>query len=130
MIRWPKPEPKKNKYNAKRTTVDGASFPSGLEASVYCLLKLREKSGEIKDIKRYASVYLMGRISWKVDFSCWDIANKRHLWVEAKGMECREYLLKKEIWRCGFGPGPLEIWKGTARKPVYIETIYPDKGNI
>ena len=40
-------ESKKNKYNAKKTIVDGIRFDSQAEADYYCTLKLRLRAGEI-----------------------------------------------------------------------------------
>lgn len=41
---------KRNKFNAKRTQVDGQWFDSKREAAVYAELKLREKAGEIRQL--------------------------------------------------------------------------------
>lgn len=38
---------KPNKYNAKRTIVDGITFDSKKEADYYCKLKLLQKAGEV-----------------------------------------------------------------------------------
>lgn len=40
----------KNKYNAKRTNVDGIVFHSGKEAARYAQLKILEKAGEIRNL--------------------------------------------------------------------------------
>lgn len=40
----------KNKYNAKKTTVDGITFDSRKEAKRYTELKFLEKSGEITNL--------------------------------------------------------------------------------
>jgi hypothetical protein len=45
-----RPAPKRNKFNAKKTVVDGITFDSKREAQVYGELKLREKAGEIYDL--------------------------------------------------------------------------------
>lgn len=44
-------KPKRNKYGAKKTVVDGITFDSKREAQVYGELKLREKAGEIYDLE-------------------------------------------------------------------------------
>lgn len=45
------PPAKKNKYNARKTVVDGITFDSQKEAEYYCQLKLRKKAGEITDFE-------------------------------------------------------------------------------
>jgi hypothetical protein len=42
---------KPNKYKAVRTTVDGFTFDSKLEATRYSQLKVLERAGEISDLK-------------------------------------------------------------------------------
>lgn len=43
--------PKRNKYGAVKTVVDGITFDSKLEARQYAELKLREKAGEITALR-------------------------------------------------------------------------------
>ena len=45
--KYPGPAPKKNKYNASKTIVDGITFDSMKEAEYYCELKLRVMAGEV-----------------------------------------------------------------------------------
>ena len=42
----------RNKYGNKKTVVDGITFDSRKEAKRYQELKLLEKAGEIKDLRR------------------------------------------------------------------------------
>jgi len=42
--KYPEP-PKKHKYNARKTVVDGITFDSKREAEYYCELKLRVRAG-------------------------------------------------------------------------------------
>lgn len=111
----------RNKFGAKR--VDG--FPSKLEAAVYQLLKLRERAGEISDIKRQQTVVLQEgsrdvRITWRVDFSF--IERNELVYAEAKGIENADYKLKLKLWRAN-PPAPLEIWKGHHMRPKLVERI-------
>jgi hypothetical protein len=46
------PEPKPNKYNAKRCEVDGQVFDSLKEANKWRELRLLEAAGEIRDLER------------------------------------------------------------------------------
>lgn len=113
-----------NKFNACRTA---RGFPSKLEAAVFYLLDVRQRAGEISDIKRQQVVVLQDgdrstRITWRVDFSYVDAKTGETVFVEAKGMETGEYKLKLKMWRAN-PPAKLEIWKGNYNKPILVETI-------
>lgn len=122
------PKRRRNKYNNQRT----GEFDSGLEASVHALLLLRERNGEISDIKRQQSIVLQDgprseRITWRVDFT---FVKKGILWLcEAKGFEDATYKLKLKLYRGAVRRGeitsPLEIWKGSAARPCLVEEIIP-----
>lgn len=113
----------RNKYNAKPT--DG--YPSKLEAAVGALLELRQKAGEISDIKRQQTVVLQDgprsvKISWRVDFSYVDNQTREVWYCEAKGLRSREYLLKLKMWRAN-PPANLEIYEGSYKRPTLVERI-------
>lgn len=114
---------KRNKYKAARTN----GLSSKLESAVYDLLKLREKAGEIKDIKLQQTVVLQEggkdvRIAWKVDFSFINKATEGLEYAEAKGIETGDYRIKLKLWKKN-PPAPLEIWKGDYRRPKLVEKI-------
>jgi hypothetical protein len=113
-----------NKFNAKRTA---SGFPSKLEEAVYHLLLLRERNGELTDIRRQHAVVLQEgpkdqRISWKVDFSALDVKSQKRIFVEAKGIATNDFVLKLKLWR-KLKPFALEIWKGDYRRPYLAERI-------
>ena len=112
-----------NKFGAQRT--DG--FASKGEASLHQILSLREKAGEIKLIKCQQRVHLVCGIYWKVDFQFYTTKKNRQVWAEFKGFEDARYLLIKKLWACGFGPGELEVWKGSWQRPYLAEKIVPAK---
>lgn len=116
----------KNKFGAKRTA-DG--FPSMLERAVYHVLLLREKAGEIRDIRRQHCVDLGLGVRWKVDFSFEVVATGLRRFAEAKGLEDAGYKIKKRMWKNGAGIGELEIWKGSWRRPALAETVIPNNIN-
>lgn len=130
--RWPI-KPKRSKYGAVRTNGMG----SMLEAAVYQILELRQKAGHIADLKQQVSVELgeeffvsanTGKIKkrivrWKVDFSYFDKALRQTVWAEAKGVETAHYRKQKRLWKAGAGPGRLEIYKGSWRRPRLVEVI-------
>lgn len=129
-----------NKYGARKTLCSaGHPHPSGLEASVCEVLLLRVKAGDIRNLKYQATVSLAFGIKWKVDWSFEQLVRdpeavlfKTHWeirFAEAKGAETRDYRLKLRMWKEGCGPAPLEIWKGSARRPMLVETIYPKEKN-
>lgn len=114
-----------NKYKAIKT---GDGFPSKLESAVHGILQLREKVGEIKEIKRQQLVVLQDgdknkRITWRVDFSFIDIKTNQLIFAEAKGVSCREYLIKLRLWREKM-PYSLEIWRGSYKRPYLHEKLF------
>ena len=113
---------RRNKFGAQRTN----GYSSKLEAAVRQILDLREKAGEISDIKRGA-VELTCGIRWNVDFNYLDVKTGKRVWVEAKGVETERYRICLKLWRGGFGPGVLEIWKGDWRRPVLVDIVKPNK---
>lgn len=116
---------KRHKFNAKKTKIGGEAFPSQLEASVWSLLKMAQKTGEIRGLKRYSTVHLTdAKISWKVDFEFYSAITGEKIWAEAKGAEQPDFRIKLKLWRV-YGPGELQIWKGTAAKPILVETVIP-----
>lgn len=115
------------KYGAKKSEYAGQSFASGLERAVYQQLELREKAGEISDLRCQVQVHLSeAAILLKPDFAFIDVATGEQHYAEAKGFETPQWRIKLKLWRV-YGPGPLEIWKGTARQPVLDEVVKPSK---
>lgn len=60
---------KKNKYNAKKTILDGWSFDSKAEAKRYQELKMMQKNEEIKYFLCQVPFRLPGNIIYRVDFA-------------------------------------------------------------
>jgi Protein of unknown function (DUF1064) len=58
----------KNKYNAKKTIVDGIKFDSKKESDYYVQLKLEESAGLIDYFLRQVPFDLPGNIKYRVDF--------------------------------------------------------------
>lgn len=112
-----------NKFGAVRAN----GFPSKLEAAVHDILLLRQKLGEIDEIKRQQTVVIQEgsretRIAWRVDFSFLDLKTGQTNYVEAKGMPTAEYKLKLKLWRAN-PPADLEIWGGDYKRPKLVEKI-------
>jgi hypothetical protein len=111
---------KKNKFNAIRT----GGNASKLENAVYQILLLREKAGEISDIRQQRGVHLGCGINWNVDFSFCDNKLNRITWAEAKGIKGERYKICLKLWR-DHGPGILEIWEGDYHNPFRSEIVIP-----
>lgn len=115
---------KRNKYGAKRQN----GFSSKLEAAVFQILRQKEAAGEIKNIRCQHPIHLTeAKIAYKSDFS-YETSDGKTIWVEAKGFETDTWRLKKRLWKF-YGPGPLEIYKGTHKK-VYLDEVIIPNGKI
>jgi hypothetical protein len=129
-----------HKYGAVKTVCSaGHPHPSGLECAVCEILIQRERVGDIRNLKWQHTVNLGFGVRWKVDWSFEQRGGQvlidpmgvssADVWTptfaEAKGAETNYYKLKLRMWKEGCGPAPLEIWKGSAQRPMLVETIYP-----
>jgi len=104
-----------NKYRNNKVELDGRSFASKLEASVYCLIKPAV-------VQCQDHVYLTdARILYIPDFKCTTFDGTFY-WVEAKGLETTDYRIKRRLWQ-HYGPGDLHIYKGSAARPFLHEII-------
>lgn len=98
----------------------GHSHRSKLESAVCQMLQYREKAGEIRIIQVEDHICICGpeghecprRIQYVADFKCLDLTTNQHFWVEAKGFPNDRWPRTKILWR-HYGPGKLEIWRGT-----------------
>lgn len=67
---------RKNKYNAKKTEVDGIMFDSQKEARRYCDLKLLERAGQIKGLNCQPVLPVIINdirvFKYKADFEYWE----------------------------------------------------------
>lgn len=98
-------EPKPHKYGARRTELDGISFPSMKEASRYAELVLMEQAGEITDLEvdartpiRYElSVYGRKVATYRPDFRY--RAFGRIILEDVKGMKTPVFKLKERLFR-------------------------------
>lgn len=116
---------RKNKYSAERVSHAGYSFASKLEVSIFNILNLRLKAGEINSIKTQVHIHLTdARILYIADFAALDIASGKEFYIEAKGMETDSWRIKLRLWRF-YGPGRLEIWRGDWKNPKLSEVVIP-----
>lgn len=123
---WPRGSRKK--FGNQRVQNDSYSFASKLESAVYTMLKARENAGEIEILQVQDHVYLTkARIHYIPDFKCLDKETNEVFWVEAKGYEGEKWPMKKKLWKF-YGPGKLEVWKGTHLRP-FLDEVVEVKGN-
>lgn len=114
-----------HKTNAKRTVVDGKSFPSQLEANLYCHLKFLEKDHLVDEISLQERVELtLAKIAVKIDFYYFCRIKCMFRYAEAKGIETEKWQLIVRLWR-HYGPAPLDIYKANRRGIYLAETINP-----
>lgn len=114
-----------SKFQNKKVELDGYSFQSKLEAAVYEYLKARKDAGEIEILQVQDHIYLTdARVPYIADFKCLDVHKNEEFWVEAKGYESPVWPTKKKLYRF-YGPGRLEIYKGTYKNPILDEIIIP-----
>lgn len=117
------------KYKNKKIRTPGHWFDSKLEQAVFELLKLREKAGEIKNLKHHGSrVFLsIAAIEMRPDFE-WQEQNEAGAWIpafgEAKGLETSDYRIKRKLWSV-YGPGRLYVYKGNSRAVKLFEIVKP-----
>lgn len=95
-----------NKYNAKKTVIDGITFDSKREAKRYAELKLRLQAGEITDLY-LQPVYLLQEsfdkddhhfraIHYKADFEYKE--NGKTIVEDSKGFKTDVYKIKRKLF--------------------------------
>ena len=60
------------------------------------------------------------------DFKVECLKTNEIYWVEAKGFETDVYRIKRRLW-LWYGPGRLEVYKGSAQRVTLFETLVPKK---
>jgi hypothetical protein len=92
-------EPKRPKYRAVKTTVDGIVFDSKREASRYLELRVAEKAGAITNLRLQVSFALVVNrmliCQYEADFVY--VRDGAEIVEDAKGKRTREYSIKKKL---------------------------------
>lgn len=97
-----------HKYNAKRTVVDGISFPSKAEAARYIELKQLRDAGEIAWFVRQPMFDLPGGVKYYADFLIvW--ADKTVTVEDVKGFKTAVYKIKKKQVEALYGVAIREV---------------------
>lgn len=87
------------KFNNKPNYYDGHYFASQLERSLYQQLKIREKAGEVSNVRCQQPVYLTAAaIKYVADFIVYDHKLKADVIWEAKGKETERWKIIKELY--------------------------------
>lgn len=99
------------KYGARKVEADGLVFDSRREYDRWCELKLLERAGEIRNLRRQVPYELIpaywegeGKnrkcieraVSYRADFVYEDRDGKTHV-QDSKGMRTKEYILKRKL---------------------------------
>lgn len=87
-------QPRRNKYGAEPTIVDGIRFHSKKEARYYGQLLLARKAGDLLFFLRQVPFHLPGAVTYRCDFlEFWKSGEVR--FVDVKGFSTQTYKLKR-----------------------------------
>lgn len=103
----------KSKYHATKTVVDGITFDSKREAKRYSELKLMERAGVIKELRRQVRYELIPAFdvagkhyrptSYVADFVYVDTKTGKEVVEDVKGMRTPLYRVKAKLFAYKFG---------------------------
>lgn len=89
------------KWLGKKTRIDGILFDSKAEAGRYGTLRLLERAGEISGLEvhpRFPIVVAGVRVAeYRADFRYLDLRTSKTVVEDVKGVQTREYRLKKKL---------------------------------
>jgi hypothetical protein len=92
-----------NKYNAKKTEVDGIIFASKAEANRYCELKLLHKVGKIHDLNWQVPYELVPKqkgeraVKYIADFVYFE--DGKMIVEDCKGIKTPQYIIKRKLFK-------------------------------
>jgi hypothetical protein len=97
-----------SKYHSRKTEIDGIMFDSKREANRYCELKLMERAGEIKDLRRQVRYEInqpyeiagkkIKGIYYVADFVYYDNEKCEPVIEDVKGVRTDVYKIKKKLF--------------------------------
>lgn len=117
---------RRTKYGQKKTELAGQTFDSKAEATLYQELLLREKAGELENLRRQVRVSLTkSKIIYIADYCAFDTSKQKDIYFEMKGFETDVWKIKRRLWT-EYGPSELHIYKGDYRRLKLHEVIIPD----
>lgn len=95
----------KNKYNNRKTIIDGITFDSNKEAKRYTVLRSLRDGGYIKDLKLQVPFELIPKqsgersVKYIADFVYYDIEKQIHVVEDVKGFKTDVYKLKRKLFK-------------------------------
>lgn len=97
-------KPKRSKYGATKTMLDGITFDSKREAAYYSELKIREKAGEVTGVEMQRPFALLGingtlMATFRADFCFWDNTAGRFRCIDVKGFDTPVGKLKRKMMK-------------------------------
>lgn len=105
-MKLPKIKQGRNKFNARKTLVDGILFHSAAEAARYKTLKILEISGHIRKLKLQVPLVFTIKeqviFTYYADFTYLTEADE-FIIEDVKGMRTPVYKLKKKLIEARFG---------------------------
>lgn len=104
-------KPKKNKFGARKTVVDGITFASRAEAKFYSQLKLREQAREVGLVELQRPFALIGPdgmliTTYRCDFAFYDYVEDRFRVLDVKGGKATQtdtFRLKRKMMKSFLG---------------------------
>jgi hypothetical protein len=88
-------EPKRNKYGAVVTHVDGIRFDSKREAAYYEQLKLRQAAREVSYFLRQVPIHMPGGTRLVIDFLVFFVDGRAPEYIDVKGRETPAFKIKR-----------------------------------
>ena len=104
-----KPGGRRNKFNAKKQTIDGITFDSKAEATFYATLKIRQRAGEILDVLCHPPFPITAHgkkiCTYKPDFTFYEVGQERIRYVDVKApptAQRRDFRLVKKLFEAQY----------------------------
>ena len=104
--------PRRSKFNAVKTILDGHRFDSKKEAECWTYLKARERAGEIEHLERQVRFKLFARgidgsghpiCTYVADFRFFDKKRGYSVVADAKGVKTALFNLKAKMLKANYG---------------------------
>ena len=105
--------PRRNKFKAKKKTVDNIVFSSKLEASRYLELKILEKAGEISNLKLQPVFNLIANgiyVGMYTPDFIYTLPSGEAVIEEVKGFRTKDYSLRKRVFEACYAPWKITEW--------------------
>lgn len=101
----------RNKYRAKRTTLDGITFDSKREAIRYAALKMEQVAGRITHLALQPSFDLKvnGELICRYRGDFIYFRDGKRILEDVKGVKTRDYIIKKKLMRAIYSIEVVEV---------------------